>query len=113
MSVYCIYLENDIYFGSTKSPLFDREVRHNCRLRKGVSKARLYERARELGITHLECQLLYEGDDYKQIEHELIENNKCLNMMGACYDRERHLRLHREAQKRYIQRKKAGLIQEN
>lgn len=113
MSVYCIYLGNDIYFGSTKVPLHRREIRHNCRLRAGNSKAKLYEKARELGINHLECQLLYEGDDYLQIEHELIENNKCLNMMGAIPDRERHLRLHRQAQRRYIERKKAGLLHQN
>lgn len=108
MSVYCIYLGNDVYFGSTKSPLNQRQNRHNIRLRKGESKAKLYEKARELGMESLELVLLYEGDNYKEVEHELICNNECLNMLGAVYDRERYLRLHRETQRRYYYRKKAN-----
>lgn len=107
MSVYCIYLGNDVYFGSTKLPLNNRQKQHNFRLREGKCRNRLYEKARELGIEFLELNLLYVGDDYLDLEQDLILNNKCLNMLAAKHDRQRHLRLHREAQKRYILKKKS------
>jgi len=108
MSVYAIYLgENDVYYGSTGNTLAGRETRHNNRLRTGESDAPLYKRARELGITELNLVMLYEGHDYKQVEHDLIVNNECLNKNGVVYDRERALKLHAECQRRYYYRKKA------
>jgi len=105
MSVYCINLGNDVYFGSTKQPICTRQARHNFRLRNNESNSNLYRKARELGIEKLELQLIYEGSDYKEVEHDLIINHDCLNMLGATFDRKRHLRLHREAQKRYMLKK--------
>lgn len=108
MSVYAIYLgENDVYYGSTGISLAGRETRHNNRLRKGESDAPLYKKARELGITYLNLVMLYEGDDYLQVEHDLIMNEECLNKNCVFYDRERYLKLHAESQKRYYYRKKA------
>jgi hypothetical protein len=107
MYVYCIYLGNEIYFGSTKNPLNYRQNKHNFRLKEGICKNKLYEKARELGIKNLELNLLYEGEDYLDIEQELILNTDCLNMLAVKHDRERYLRLHREAQKRYILKKKS------
>lgn len=103
MFVYCIYLGESQYFGSTLN-LQRRQNLHNARLRGGKCKNRLYEKARELGIEQLTLIPIYEGEDYIEVEHELICNNDCLNMCGARYDRERALRLHREAQKRYRDR---------
>ncbi len=111
MSVYCIYLGEDVYYGSTKLDLIGRENRHNFRLKEGISKTKLYEKARELGIEELQLVSLYEGDDYLDVEHDLIcSNENCLNMCGAKYDRERSLKLHRETQKRYYYRRKAKLL---
>lgn len=107
MFVYCIYLgNNDVYFGSTTNSLNKRMAKHNHRLKQGICRSNLYNRARELGIKKLELVLLYEGENYKQIEHDLICNIKCLNRNGACPDDERKRRLHRERQKRYYYRKK-------
>lgn len=103
MFVYCIYLEDFVYYGSTIH-LRKRQALHNSRLRMGRSKAKLYEKARELGIEQLELIVLFECDNYQEVEHELILNakNDCLNMCAVRRDRERSLRLHREAQKRYL-----------
>jgi hypothetical protein len=106
MYVYCIYLGDEVYFGSTTSKLNERQNRHNTRLRKGLCKAKLYEKARELGIERFKLELLYEGDDYKEVEQDLILNTKCLNMCAVTHNRERYLRLHREAQRRYYLKNK-------
>ena len=106
MSVYCITVGDGIYYGSTCQRLSERKANHNFKLRNGT-KNKLYEKARELGIYILDLQLLYEGDDYKTIEHEFIVNNEnCLNMNGAIFDRDRALQKHREAQRRYYYKKK-------
>ena len=103
MFVYCIYLGDYEYYGSTRH-IQKRQVLHNSRLRKGQCKANLYNKARELGIDKLDLIVIYEGDNYKDIEQELILNadENCLNMQTVILDRERSLRLHREAQRRYI-----------
>ena len=106
MSVYCIYLGKEIYYGSTTKKLCQRKACHNLRLREGLIKNKLYEKARELGINYLDLQLLYQGEDYKEMEHEFIINSNCLNMNGAIYDRGRALQKHRDAQRRYIIKKK-------
>lgn len=110
MYVYCIYLDDEVYFGSTKTALNKRQNRHNTRLWEGKCKAKLYEKARELGVNRLNLELIYEGEDYKQVEQDLILNTRCLNMLAVSHDRERYLRLHREAQKRYILKKKSAQI---
>jgi hypothetical protein len=108
MSVYAIYLgENDVYYGSTGQKISDRETRHNARLRSGESDAPLYRKARELGLTELNLVMLYEGNDYKEVENELIINNECLNKNAVFSNRERSLKLHADCQKRYYYRKKA------
>ncbi len=107
MFVYAIYLGDDVYYGSTGTDLAGRECRHNVRLRSCESNAPLYKKARELGITDLNLVMLYEGDDYLSVEHDLILNNECLNSNSVFYDRERYLRKHRENQKKYYYRKKA------
>jgi hypothetical protein len=107
MFVYCIKLEDKVYYGSTKNQLSIRKASHNKKLRDGIKKCKLYETARELGITHLDLELIYQGEDFREMEHEFIINDPdCLNMCGAVYDRKRALRLHREAQQRYLLNKK-------
>ena len=106
MFVYCIYLgENYVYYGST-THLRKRQHNHNQRLRNPKYKMRLYEKARELGIEQLDLIQLHEGDDAEDVENELILNGDeyCLNMQSVKKNRQRQLRLHREAQARYIKR---------
>lgn len=114
MFVYCITLEDKVYYGSTANPLSVRKAGHNKKLRDGKIKNKLYETARELGITNLDLELIYQGEDFREMEHEFIINDPhCLNMCGAIYDRERSLRLHREAQRRYLLNKKNKNLSNN
>lgn len=106
MFVYCIYLGKEVYFGSTTTTLKERRHKHNSRLKENKCKSNLYNKARELDIKQFELILLYEGEYYRQIEHDLICNTPCLNRNGAFPDNERRKRLHRERQKRYYYRKK-------
>lgn len=110
MSVYCVYLGEDVYFGSTKQGIRRRENRHNSYLKTGKNLP-LYNKARDLGIDKIELCLLYEGDDYKQVEHDFIVNEKCINLYGAVYDRQRYLKKHCQNQKNYIKRKREKLSQ--
>lgn len=104
MFVYCIYLgENFVYYGSTNN-LSKRQTTHNVRLRSDRYNSKLYVKARELGTERLDLIQLYEGDEYADIENELILSGDeyCLNHNAVMYDRQRALKLHREAQARYI-----------
>jgi len=110
MFVYCIYLENYEYYGSTVN-IKRRQAIHNNRLKQNEFKTNLYKKARELGIEQLNLVVLHEGEDYKEVENELIlsGDTNCLNMHSVKFDRERSLRLHREAQKRYIFKKNSKI----
>ena len=110
MFVYCIYLGDYEYYGSTMN-LNSRQAIHNTRLRQNEYKTNLYKKARELGIEELNLVVIHEGEDYKDVENQLILDggNNCLNMQTVRLDRQRSLRLHREAQRRYIIKKNSQI----
>lgn len=110
MFVYCIYLEDYEYYGSTVN-LNRRQAIHNTRLKQNILQNNLYKKARELGIEQINLVVIHEGEDYKDVENQLIleAGNNCLNMQTVKLDRERSLRLHREAQRRYIIKKNSQI----
>ena len=104
--VYKIVVNDLCYYGSTKQKyLSKRQSRHNDNLRNNP-KQKLYQYCLAQNISKINCELIYEGDDYIEYENDLIKNDSnCLNMRWSKSSKERK----KETAKKYNQSEKGKI----
>ena len=87
--VYKIEIGDEIYIGSTIEKLYERQSKHNFKLKKEFEKNKLYEECRNKNINKIICIPLEEKEilnelEIRQLENEYIDTlNPTLNHRSA------------------------------
>jgi len=71
--VYKIEIGENIYIGSTKQKLKERQLQHNNRLQQNIRKNKLYEKCRENNITEIICIPLEDKEIENELEIKILE----------------------------------------
>ncbi len=90
--VYKVKIGNKFYIGSTKMKLKIRANKHNAQIKNG-SKSKFHTELRNNNIFKVDCQEIYRGTEYLDIENKLIyeslNDKNCLNMKVVRSTKER------------------------
>ena len=115
--IYKIEIENELYIGSTDSPINLRQNTHNYRLRNEPHRGKMYSYALCCGIKTIECVEICKVEvenitELKQIEESYRKNmNATLNCI-RCYrtDEEKKQQIHDSKNKYYKKNQQNRLV---